>query len=133
MRDESKATSKYCSAIRGAKNTKKLLTEERRAILAIFASNTMSESLHGASTDLLPVFGSISIPHAAAMGQSLTNNNHGCAHKNLVTGQKSKKKIDSKKGAYLEGTATNLCSELRQSLTTASREYARKHNKNMDK
>ena len=93
----------------------------------------MSESLHGYSTDLLQVFRTISIPHAAAMGQSRTINNHGRSHKNLVTGLKSKKKIDSKKGAYSKGTGTNLCPELRQSLTAASSEYAQKHKKNTEK
>ena len=33
----------------------------------------------------------------------------------------------------MEGMATNLCPELRQSLTEASREYAPKHKKNMEK
>ena len=82
---------------------------------------------------MMQVFGTISIPHAAAMGQSRTNNNHGRSHKNLVTGRNYKKKIDSKKGAYSEGTATNLRPELRQYLTAASREYAPNHKNNMDK
>ena len=46
---------------------------------------------------------------------------------------KSKKTIDSKKGDYLEGMATNLCPELCQSLLAASREYTPKHKKNMEK
>ena len=112
---------------------KKVSTEERRAGLKISTSNSVSESLHGASTDLLQVFGTIRIQHAAAMGQSWTNNNHVCAHKNLVTGKNNKKTIESNKGAYSEGNATNLCPELRQSLTAASREYAPKHKKNMEK
>ena len=112
---------------------KKVLAEEWRAGLEISASNRVSESLHGASTDLLQVFGTISIPHAAVMGQSCTNNDHGRSKNNIVTSRKSKKTIDSKKGAYSEGTDTNLCPELRQSLTVASREYAPKHKKNMDK
>ena len=112
---------------------KKVLAEERRAVLAISASNSVSESLHGASTDFLQVLGTISIPHALAMGQSRTNNNHGNSHKNFITGRKSKKKIDSKKKAYLEGTAIHLCPELCQSLTVASRYYAPKHRKNMEK
>ena len=93
----------------------------------------MSESLHGDSTNFLQFFGTISIPHAVEMGQSRTNNYHGRAQKNLVTGQKSKNMIDSKKGAYSEGTAKNLCLELRQSLTEASRELAPNHKKNMEK
>ena len=84
---------------------KKLSAEEQRSGLAISASNSVSESLHGALTDLLQFFGTISIPHAAAMGQSRTNNDHGRARKNLVTGRKSKKTVDSKNGSYLEGTA----------------------------
>ena len=83
-------------------------------------SNSVRESLHGASTNLMQVFGAISVPHAVAMGQSRTNNDHGHAHKNLVTGRKSKKTIDSKKRDYLEGMATNLFPELLQSLTVAS-------------
>ena len=67
------------------------------------------------------------------MGQSRTKNDYGRAHNNLVTIRKSKKKIDSKKGAYLEGTATNLCPELCQSLAASSREYAPKHKKNVEK
>ena len=93
----------------------------------------MSESRYGASTDLLKVFGTISIPHAAAMGQSRTNNDHGRAHNNLVTGRKYKKTIDSKKGAYSEGKDTMFNPELRQYLTAASREYAPNHKKNMEK
>ena len=65
--------------------------------------------------------------------QSRTNNNHSCAYNTLIIGQKSKKKIDSKKKAYLEGTAIHLCPELCQSLTVASRYYAPKHRKNMEK
>ena len=65
--------------------------------------------------------------------QSRTNNNHSCAYNTLIIGQKSKKKIDSKKGAYLEGTASHLCPELRQSLSAASMEYAPKHKNNMEK
>ena len=84
----------------------------------------MSDILHRASTDLLQVFRAISTPHAAEMGQSWTNNYHIRADNNLVTVRKFKKTIDSKKGAYSEGTATNLCPELYQSLTAASREYA---------
>ena len=96
LRDESKDTTKYCIAIRGAKSMKKVLAEERRADLVITTSNRVSESLQVVSTNFLQVFGIISIPHAAEMGQSWTKNDHGRAHKNLVTGRKSKKKIDSK-------------------------------------
>ena len=73
------------------------------------------------------------IPHAATMGQSRTSNYYGHSHKTLVTSRKSKKKIDYKKGAYLEGTVTNLCLELCKSLRAASRKYAPKHKKNMEK
>ena len=79
---------KYCSAIIGAKSMKKVSVEERCAVLVISASNSVSESLHGASTDLLQVFVTISIPYAAAMGKSRTNKYHVSAHNNLVTGQK---------------------------------------------
>ena len=112
---------------------KKVSAEERRAGLTISKSNNVSEILHGASTNLLQVFRTISIQHAAAMGQSRTNNNQSLAHKILVTGRKSKKTIDSKKGAYLEGTATNLCPELHQSLGASSKKYALKNKKNMEK
>ena len=81
------------------------------------------------STDLLQVFGTIIIPHATAMCQSRTKNDNGRVHKTLVTGQNSKKTIDSKKGVYLEGTATIFCPELRLSLPAASREYVPKHKK----
>ena len=37
LRDDSKATAKYCSAIRGSKSIKKVLAEERCAGLAISA------------------------------------------------------------------------------------------------
>ena len=107
------------------------MAEERHAGLAISASNIVSESLHGASTNFLQVFGTISIPHAVAMVQSRTNNDHSRAHNNFVTGQKSKKNIDSKKEGYLERKAKNLCPELRQYLTAASRKYVTKHEKNM--
>ena len=110
---------------------KKVLEEERRVGLAIYASNSVSERLHGASTDFLQVFGTTSIPHAAAIGQSRNNNDSGRAHKNLVIGQNSKKNIDSKKGAYSEGPATIVFPELRQSLAAESREYALKHKKKM--
>ena len=82
---------------------------------------------------MLKVFGTISIPHATAIGQSQTNNNQSCAHNNLVTGQNSKKTIDSEKGAYSEGTVTNLFPELHLSQTAASREYTPKHKKNTEK
>ena len=95
LRDKGKATTNYCSAIRGANSMKKVSEEEQRAGLAISTSNTVSVSLHGTSTDLMQVFGTISIPHATAMGQTRTNNDHGHSHKNLATDQKSKKKIDS--------------------------------------
>ena len=84
--DESKATVKYCSAIRVAKIMKKVSTKERRDGLTLFASNSVSEILHGALTDFLQVSETISIPHAAAMGQSSTNNDHVHDHKKLVTG-----------------------------------------------
>ena len=112
---------------------KKVSAEERRAGLAISSSNSVSESLHGSSTDLLQVFGTISTQHASVMGQSQTNNKHNGDHNNLVTGQNSKKTIDSNKGAYSEGMVTNLCPEICQSLTAASRKYAPKHKKNMEK
>ena len=107
--------------------------EEHRAGLAISASNIVSESLHRASTDLLQVFETISIPNAAAVGQSWTNNDHGCAHNNLVTDRNSKKTIYSKKGACLEVTAKHLYPKLCQSLTEASRDYAPKHKNNVEK
>ena len=106
LRDKSKATAKYCREIRGAKIMKKVSSEQQRASLTTPASNSVSESLHKASTDFLQVLGTISIPHAASMGRSRTSNDHGHAHKNLVKGRKSKRTIDSKKGAYLEGMAT---------------------------
>ena len=133
LQDKSKATTKYCSKIRASNRMKKVSSEGQCAGLAIHASNRVSESLHGASTDFLQVFGTISIPHAASIDQSRTNNNHGRSHKNLVKGQKYKKTIDSNKGACLEGTATFFPPELCQSLTAASREYAPKHKKNMEK
>ena len=133
LREKSEATAKYCSTIREAMSMNNVSVEERRAGLAISASNSVYEIFHRASTNLLQVFRTISIPHAAAMVQSQTNKNHGRAHKNLVTGRKSKNTIDSKKGAYSEGTATNLCPELRQSLMAASRKYAPKHKKNVEK
>ena len=43
------------------------------------------------------------------------------------------KTIDSKKESYSEGTPTNLCPEIHQSLAAASREYVPKHKKNMEK
>ena len=131
LREDSKVTAKYCSAIRGSKSMKKVSAEEQRAGLAISASNSVSERLHGASTDFLQVFGTISIPHTAATGHSRTNNCHGRVHNNLVTGLNFKNTIDSKKGAYSEGTATIFCPELRQSMTSASREYAPNPKKNM--
>ena len=131
LQDKSKATAKYCSEIRGPKRMKKISSEEQRAGLAIHASNSVSKSLHGASTDFLQVFGTISIPHAASVDQSHTNNYHGRSHNNLVKGRKYKKTIDSNKGAYLEGTATFFCPELCQSLTAASSEYAPKHKNTM--
>ena len=109
----------------------KVLAEEQHVGLAIYASNSVSERLHGASTDLLQIFGTTSIPHTAAMGQSRNNNKTGRVHKNLVTGQNPKKKIDSKKGAYSEGPTTIVFPELRQSLAAESREYALKHKKKM--
>ena len=42
LRDERKATAKYCRSIRGAKSMKKILEEERRAVIAISASNSVS-------------------------------------------------------------------------------------------
>ena len=51
----------------------------------------------------------------------------------MVTVLKSKKNVDYKKGAYLEGTTKNLCPDLCQSLAAASKEYALKHKKNTDK
>ena len=86
FQEKSKAILKYCSAIRGAKIMQKVSMEEKHAGLAISASDIVSERLHGTSTDLLQVFGTINIPHAATMGQSRTNNNHDRSHKNLVTG-----------------------------------------------
>ena len=79
---------------------KKVPSEDLRAGLAISASNIFSESLHRASTDFLQVFGTISIPHVAAMVQSRNDNDHGRAPNNFVTGRMSKKTIESKKGAY---------------------------------
>ena len=109
------------------------MEEERRAGIAISASNIVSESIHASSINLLQFFGTIRTTHAVAMGQSHTNSNDSRAHNNLVTIRKSKKTIESKKGAYLEGTSTNFCSELRQSLEAASMEYSPKHKKNMEK
>ena len=133
FRDDSKATAKYLSAIRGAKSMKKVSAKERRAGLSMAASNSVSESLHGASTDLLQVFGTISIPNAAAIGQSRTNNDHGRAHKKMVTGRQPKTAIESRKGAYSEGMATLLCPKLRQSLTVASKEKAAEHKKEQER
>ena len=128
-----KATAKYCSKIRGPKIMKKVSLEEQRAGLVIHASNIVSESLHGSSTAFLQVFGTISIPHVAAMVQSRNDNDHGRAPNNFVTGRMSKKTIESKKGDYSECTATISPPELRQSLMAASREYLPKHKKNTEK
>ena len=65
FRDTGKATAKYLSAIKGAKSLKKVSRAERNASLSLSASNSVSESLHGASTDVLTAFGTISIPNAA--------------------------------------------------------------------
>ena len=51
--DDSKATLKYFSTIIGSKSTKKISAEERHAGLAISAIDSVGETLHGASTNLL--------------------------------------------------------------------------------
>ena len=53
LRENIKDTAKYCSVIRRAKSTKKVSTEEQHDGLKISARNSVRESLHRASTDLL--------------------------------------------------------------------------------
>ena len=56
--------------MKGAKSIKKVSRADRNASLNVLASNSVSESLYGASTDILVAFGTISIPNAAGIGQS---------------------------------------------------------------
>ena len=90
FRDTGKATANHSSTIKGAKSIRKVSRAERNATLNLSASNSVSESLHGALTGVLIAFGTIIIPNAAGLGQSQTNNDHGRGHKNLVSGHKSK-------------------------------------------
>ena len=82
FRDTGKATAKYLSAIQGTKSITKGSRAEMNASLSLSASNIVSKSLHGASTDVLIAFGTISIPNTVRLGQSRTNNDHGRGHKN---------------------------------------------------
>ena len=127
FRDTRKATANNLSTIKGAKSIKKISRAERNASLNVSASNSVSESLHGASTGVLIVFGTISIPNAAGLGQSRTNTDHGRSHKNLVSGCKQKTPGESRTGAYADGSATNLDPLLRQSLTKVSQTRAEQH------
>ena len=89
FRDKRKNTKKYLSAIEG-KASMSLVTEEERADgLGIDASNSVSESVHAASIDMLELFGTIRMDYCAAIGQSRFNNDFGRAHKNNVSGRRS--------------------------------------------
>ena len=127
FRDTGKATAKYVSVIKGAKSLNKLSRAERNASLSLSKSNSVSESLHIASTDVLITFRTISIPNATGLGQSRTNNEHGRGHTNFVLDQKPKTPSESRTGAYVNGSATNLDPLLRRSLTKASKERAEQH------
>ena len=115
------------------KSLVKISPEERQAGLGVAASNSFSESLHGASTEALILHGTVRIDHAAGVGQTRCNNDHGRAHQTLVTGRASTKedakKSIAKSGAFREGTMIGLCDELRQSLIQASKEQAPAHRK----
>ena len=74
----------------GGKASMSVETEEERADgLGIDARNSVSESVHVASTDMLVVFGTIRVGYCAAIGQSRFNNDFGRAHKNNDSSRKS--------------------------------------------
>ena len=131
FRNTSKATAKYLGDIKGAKSIKKVSRAERNTGLNVFASNIVSESLHGASTNVLVAFGTIIIPNVAGIGQLRTNNDHGRSHKNIVSGRKAKTASESRNGAYVDDAATLLDLQLCRSLTATSRDRADQHKKEM--
>ena len=96
----SKAADKYLGASKCAKSIKQVLRAERNAGFNVSASNSVSASLHGTSTDVLVAFGTISIPNAMELGQSGTNNDHCRSHKKFVSGRKAKTASESRTGVY---------------------------------
>ena len=98
------------------------------------ASNSISESVHAASTDMLVVFGTIQAQYCAAIGQSRFNNEFGRAHKKLVHGQKqtSKRKKIKSTGANSIGAFHQLSMNAQISLIRFAKDHATKQRDKVD-
>ena len=129
-----KNTARYLSAIGGKSSLAEISEEQRVAGFGVDASNSVSESVHAASTDMLVVFGTIRTQYCAAIGQTRSNNDFGRAHKNLVQGQKktsTKTKIVST-GANTVGAFHKLSPNAQKSLIRFSKEHAKAQKQRVD-
>ena len=129
-----KNTARYLSAIGGVSSLTKISEEQRVAGFGVDASNSVSESVHAASTDMLVVFGTIHAQYCAAIGQSRFNNDFGRAHKNLVRGQKntSKRKKIKYTGANSIGSFHKLSANAQTSLIRFAKEHAKNQKEKVD-
>ena len=123
FRDETKATAKYLSSIRGSRSLKKISEEERKAGQGIDASNSIAESLHAAATGNLKTFGTIDLQHSAGMGQTNHNNDLGREAETFLDTRKGSKSKPEGRGM---GGYHKMCPELRRSaIMTAKRKLRR--------
>jgi hypothetical protein len=76
FREESKATSKHLSSIGGKYSLAKILESDRKAGLGKEESNSISKSVHAASTLALKTCGTIRLDNAAGEGQARFERNH---------------------------------------------------------
>ena len=125
--DPRKNTARYLSEINGISSLAVISEEQRVAGYGVDASNSVSESVHAASTDMFVVFGTIRAQFCAGIGQSRFNNDFGRGHKNLVRGQKktSKKRVKST-GANTVGAFHGLSANAQKSLIRFAKEHAKK-------
>ena len=135
FRDERKNTHKYLSASNGVASLAMISEEMRTDGFGIDASNSVCESLHAASTDMLVIFGTIRIDHCCAIGMTRSNNDFGRGHKTKVSGRKqtSTKKRKRKGGAYEIGEAHKLSENARKALMRFSKEEAKAQKERFDK
>ena len=130
FRDGTKATAKYLKAIKGKKSMArgKVKRAERMAGRGIDATNSISESLHAASTYGLQQGSTIRLYHCAAEGQTRANNDFGRNHVSLVSGRKAKHGHKTK----AVGTFHLLPPELQRTALIASKENATDNRRRFD-
>ena len=84
LRDESKVTHYYLESMNGMYSASVVSEEERKTAIGIDASNNISKSVHGMSTQNMQQFSTIRFDSCAAGGQQNSNGDWDRDHAALI-------------------------------------------------